>query len=48
MALASFAQMVATNAISQVGGDVVIDTGAGTITLAGVNNSDLDQADFIF
>ncbi|KMW57774.1 Alkaline phosphatase [Candidatus Rhodobacter oscarellae] len=46
--LTSFAQMVATNAITQVGGDVVIDTGTGTITLAGVSLGDLDQADFIF
>ena len=36
------------NHMNQVGEDVVIDDGTGTITLLGVNLSDLDSADFVF
>ncbi|KMW59204.1 Alkaline phosphatase [Candidatus Rhodobacter oscarellae] len=46
--LTSFAQMQSSGAINQVGADVVIDTGTGTITLAGVSLGDLDQNDFVF
>lgn len=37
-----------TAAATQVGLDVVIDTGSGTITLLNVNYADLDAADFVF
>lgn len=47
-AIVSFADLAANHA-TQVGGDVVIDTGGGnSITLSGVTLADLDQADFLF